>query len=181
MDWNTMCDSAKLTHKAELSKFNTLYEMYPTEFNTDYYISCNVRKNEACFCLKKLNGYNKSPDDIISFSRYLNTNVRDDHDDKKMYKKNKFFTPLRLDKHENDDFIVFYIKVKYFNYPFMSSTQEREPLECNVCLELQTEYFKDNPFLCEHNDVCVSCNNKIFKTTNSCCICRALRKTTTYL
>jgi hypothetical protein len=173
-----MCDSAKLTHKAVLSKFNTLYEMFPTDFNSDYYISCNVRKNEATFWLKKLNGYNGSPDHIISFSRYLNTNVSDDRDDKKMYRKNNFFIPLKLGKHENDDFIVFYIKVKSIS-SYLSET--RKPCECNICLELKTEYYKETPFLCNHNDVCVDCSINIFKSANTCPICRAIRKQPKYI
>jgi hypothetical protein len=178
MDWNTMCDSAKLEHKLKLESFNILYQMYQDKFNTDYYISCNVKKDEARFWLKKINGYNGSPDHIISFSQYLNPNSSDDRYMKKLYKKNKFFIPLCLNKSEDEFFISFYIKVKHLN---SALTETREKCECNVCLELKTEYYIDNPFLCNHNDVCIDCNNKIFKTSNSCCICRANHKSIKYV
>lgn len=175
MNWETMCDSAKLAHKMELARFEVLFKEYPNDFNDNYFVTCNVRQNgnnyyHCKFWLKKFVDVVFKP--ITDFDIFLKTHG--EMEKIKWFKKHKKLTPIKFNKWEDDTFIYFDLVVVPFNL-FLKPTVISNG-ECNVCFEKDKRYYIENPFMCNHNEVCMDCNNKIFKTSMKCCICRANMK-----
>ena len=113
------------------------------------------------------------PDIINSFSITFNSSSSAEQQKIKWFRKNKQLTPVEIKKWEDDKFIYFDL---VYN-PYVKNTEILDNCECNVCYEKGKSYYIEPPFVCNHNEVCVDCNNKIFKTSKKCCICRANLKT----
>jgi hypothetical protein len=172
MNFDIMCDSAKLTHKMELSRFNILADNY-IDFDDSYFLTCSVKKwgenyQRCSFWLKR---ETMLVTDIITDFDITIPNYKKDKI--KMFKANKKFKPIKINKWEDDDFIYFELVVITFDYALFIKPKIILDIECNICYETGNKYYIEKPFMCNHNEVCVGCVNKIFKTSNVCCICRA--------
>ena len=173
MNMITMCDSAKLTYKCELERFNILYEFHK-EFDSNYFVTCNVRKhnnNHYCkFWLKK--SCFVGDDCITDFDICFYNDGPDDIEQIKFFKSNKKIYPIKIEKWEDDMFIHF--DLVFYTEPLLKQHGViLKKTECNICYQINKSYYIKNPYDCIHNEICIDCNNKIFNTSKKCPICRA--------
>lgn len=172
---DTYYDSLILTRKMELSRYNTLYEHYNTEFSSKYFVTCSVRKMgvnlQMCkFWLKKK--CDLGEDEIHNFSIILYNNTQ--REKIKWFKKNKQFLSVRIHKYSNNGFTCFDLIVKPFNnLVSRQPTYILDNAECIVCYEKGKSYYSQYPFLCIHNEICVDCSDRVFNTSKCCPLCRA--------
>lgn len=161
-------DSYILNLKTELAKYDTLYEMYKTDFTDDYFLTCDIRKSYSYHaCDIRLNKkYELNATDFIHcFVFILQGEI--DKDKLKWFRKNKNgMKPVRIEKIIADGVIHFYLIVNV-------KQQELRKTECNICYNKNKLYYVEQPFKCIHNEVCSKCVNKIKNTSNCCPICRA--------
>ena len=172
MNMNTMCDSAKLTHKYEFARFDILHQMY-TKFDSRYFVTCNVRKHhDRVNCKFWLKQKAIVGEDIITdFDICLRCDIPNEIEKIKFFKNNKKLIPITIDKWEDDMFIYFDLVVAT-NLISINDTIIKN-IECSVCYDINKSYYIKCPYTCNHNEICTDCNTKIFETSKKCPICRA--------
>lgn len=172
-------DIIKKNNKTKQYEYECLYEFFKCDelnkhrHNYRYYLTSYKIKKHGYLNVKFYFRKTYIGVDNAETIGVFNLRFNIDEDEHKYLKKFPVNEVIGIEKDEDEDDVLFYIKVKDQRIITKPPEVVKMITECNICYENNKDTHKIGFFICIHKDICFDCYNKM-NNIKRCPICRAV-------